>query len=155
MSHVCARGLEGRLNQWPGCHKLCLHSGHPQKGPSLSDSRGASEGFTAASATGRWSSGTQGGSGFTHTFMGPDQSMAPCSPPPGAWKLPLRAASPYYLQPHSQEAKQNKGRDGGGGWMSSVSTTLPPTPLNETLVVWRRQEMSGLMVVGFQAGGEV
>lgn len=39
--------------------------------------------------------------------------------------------------------------------MSSVSTTLPPTPLNATLVVWRRQEMSGLMVVGFQAGGEV
>lgn len=48
---------------------------------------------------------------------------APCRPPPGAWKLPVRAVSPCHLSA-SLEAGRTEA-DGGGGWMPSLTTALP------------------------------
>lgn len=49
----------------------------------------------------------------------------------------VRAATPHYLQPHSQDSRQNRGRDGGGGRVPSLAVALPQTPLHATSVAWR------------------
>lgn len=52
-------------------------------------------------------------------------------------KALVRAASPHYLQPHSQDSRQNRGRDGGDSWMPSLAMALPQTPLHATSGAWR------------------
>lgn len=80
----------------------------------------ASEGFAAAPATGKWDRGTEGGSGLIHRMMGPTQLPSPCrARPPAGLFLGLGSfgrggLSTHYLQPHSQEGRWKRGRDGGG-----------------------------------------
>lgn len=54
------------------------------------------------------------------------KSKAPCRPPPGAWKFPVRVAFPHCLQLHFQEERQNRGRDGGGGRDAQTDHSLHP-----------------------------
>lgn len=104
--------------------------------------------FTAAPATGRWDRGTEteGVSGLIHPMMGPTQLPSQDRARPsevlllglGNWSGWLFT---HYLQPHWQEGRWNRGKDGGGDWMPSLTTVLPQTPLHDTSVVWREQEM--------------
>lgn len=136
--------------------------GHPQQGLTPSDNGGASKGLTAAPAAGRWDTGTEGGSDPTHPMTGPASPLPRAEKGPAGVLLGLEASGQGSLSTsppvsHSQEARQNRGRGGRGGWTPSRTVALPSTPLKATSIAWRRWGMgkprAGLLSVTPGPGG--